>query len=124
MHFCDPDEQPPQPENPDYDRLHKIRPLVSNLQEKFESVYYPCRKISLDESMITFKGWIKFKQRMPLKPVKIGIEMFVSEAQTGYCHKFQIYLGKEGEDNGNEGDLGKMGLVCVHLLRGLQHRSF
>ena len=46
MHFCDPDEQPPQPENPDYDRLHKIRPLVSNLQEKFESMYYPCKNIS------------------------------------------------------------------------------
>ena len=45
MHFCDPDEQLLQLENPDYDRLHKIRPLVSYLQEKFENVYYPCKKI-------------------------------------------------------------------------------
>ena len=125
MHFCDPDEELLQPENRDYDRLHKIRPLVSYLQDKFESVYYPSKKLSLDESMIPFKGRLKFKQRMPLKPVKVGIKMFVvSEAQTGYCHKFQIYLGKEGEDNGNEGDLGKTGLVCVRLLRGLQHKGF
>ena len=66
-------------------------------------------------SMIPFEGRLKFKQRMPLKPVKVGIKMFVvSEAQTGYCHKFPIYLGKEGEDNGNERDLGKTALfVCV-----------
>ena len=31
---------------------------------------------------------------------------------------------KEGADNSNKGDLGKMGLVCVHLLCGLQHRGF
>ena len=75
--------------------------------------------------MIPFKGRLKFKQRMPLKQVKVGIKMFVvSEAQTGYCHKFQIYLGKKGEDNGNKVDLGKTGLVCVRLLRGLQHRGF
>ena len=66
----------------------KLGCLLSHLQEKLESMYYPSKRLSLDESMIPFKGQLKFKQRMPLKPVKVGIKMFVvSEAQTGYCQK-------------------------------------
>ena len=56
------------------------------------------KNISVDESMIPFKGRLQFKQRMPLKPVKYGIKLFeVCESKTGYCMKFSVYLGKQGE---------------------------
>ena len=49
--------------------------------------------------MIPFKGRLKFKQQMPLKAVKVGIKMFVlSESQSGYCHKFQVCLGKDDDE--------------------------
>lgn len=49
------------------------------------------RDISIDESVIPFKGHLSWIQRMPQKPVKVGIKAFVvAEASTGYCWNFQI----------------------------------
>ena len=83
-------------DDPAFDRLHKIRLVVSFLQEKFESLYYPPKEILIDESMIRLKGKLRFKQQMPLKPVKLGIKMFVlSESQFGYCTtNFKSILAK------------------------------
>ena len=129
LHFCYPNQQQPPANDPTQDRLHKIRPVVMYLQEKFETLYYPKEEIVLDESMILFKGRLKFKHsstsRMPLKPVKNGIKVFVlSESSSGYCYKFEIYLGKDGDEQEDAGDLVKTNQVVVRLLRGLQHRGF
>ena len=124
LHFCDPNVPVLAVNDPAFDRLHKIRQVVSMLQEKFETLYYPRKEISIDGSMIPFKERLKFKQRMPLKPVKVGIKMFaLSESQSGYCHKFQVYLSKD-DDEADGGELGKTGLVVVRLLDGLQHKGF
>ena len=48
-----------------------VRRFFSSVfQEKFKTLYYPRKEINIDESMITFKGRLNFKLRMPLKPVK------------------------------------------------------
>ena len=44
---------------------------------------------------------------MPLKPVKVGIKMFLSKSQSGYCHKFEVYLSKD-DDEADGGELGKL----------------
>ena len=38
LHFCDPNVPVPAVNDPAFDRLHKIRPVVSMLQEKFETL--------------------------------------------------------------------------------------
>ena len=125
LHFGDLNQQQPPANNPTHNHLHRIRPVVTYLQEKFETLYYPMKEIALNESMIPFKGRLKFKQRMPLKPVNNEIKVFVlSESSSGYCYKFEIYLGKDGNEREDVGDLGKTGQVVVRLLRGLQHRGF
>ena len=52
MNFCDPNVPVPAMN----DILHKIRPVVSILREKFETLYYPRKEIYIDENMIPFKG--------------------------------------------------------------------
>ena len=56
FHFCDPNVAVPVVNDPALDRLHKVRPVVSILQEKFETSYYPRKEISVGENMIPFKG--------------------------------------------------------------------
>ena len=48
------------PENPD--RLHKVRPLIELLRERFRKVYSPGKNLSVDESLVLYKGRLKFKQ--------------------------------------------------------------
>ena len=47
FHFCDPNVPVPVMNDPALDRLHKIRPVVSILQEQFETLYYPHKEISV-----------------------------------------------------------------------------
>lgn len=55
--------------------------------------------ISLDESMIKYKGrQIKFVQYMPAKPIKHGIKVFaICCGETGYICGFYVYTGKEND---------------------------
>nr|CAI5851772.1 unnamed protein product [Callosobruchus analis] len=48
----------PQRGDENFDRLYKVRPLVEILNERFSSLYAPYRELSIDESMVGFKGRI------------------------------------------------------------------
>ena len=76
VHFCDPNMM-----GESRDRLRTIRPVLDHLQEKFKTMYVLARDISVDESMIPFKGRLSWTQRMPQKPVKVGIKVFVLAEQ-------------------------------------------
>ncbi len=47
----------PDRSSPEYDRLYKIRPLLESIVPSFKSVYTPSMNISVDESIIGFKGF-------------------------------------------------------------------
>ena len=107
------------------DRLYAVRPIIEHLQVKFKEVFYPNRDISVDESMIPFKGFLAWVQRMPRKPVKVGIKLFVvADAHTSYCWDFHIYVGKAaGNDEDDVGQLGKTDRVVISLVKNLAHQG-
>ena len=39
-------------DHPNYDKLFKVRPLITRLQEKFASTYVPKQNLAIDESMM------------------------------------------------------------------------
>lgn len=81
--------------NAGYDRLFKIRPLLTHFSQIFSSVFSPHQQLSIDESMIAFKGRSTLKQYMPLKPIKRGFKVWViCCAVTGYMINFDVYEGK------------------------------
>lgn len=82
-------------DNPD--KLHKLRPLIDNLNTKFKSVYKGTRELSVDESMIIFKGRSTLKQYNPMKPIKRGYKLWCLCDQRGYTLKFEIYQGKNAD---------------------------
>ena len=55
---------------PRHDKLFKVRPLIKMLNHNFGRAYNLSREVSIDESMIAFKGRLGFKQYMPKKPIK------------------------------------------------------
>ena len=44
------------PNDPDRDRLHKVRPLVDLLVAKFKATYIQEKNISIDEELLLWKG--------------------------------------------------------------------
>ena len=43
-------------DDPSYNKLYKLNPLIEHFQHKIKQYYHPSREISMDESMIGFRG--------------------------------------------------------------------
>jgi len=91
--------------NPNFDKLHKVRPLADHLNAAFQAAYQPSGELSVDESMIPFKGRSTMKQYMPMKPVKRGYKVWcLADSTNGFILKFDIYTGKAFADEQNPGN--------------------
>lgn len=108
--------------NMGYDRLFKIRPLLTHFSHVFRSVFCPHRQLSIDESMIAFKGRSTLKQYMPLKPIKRGFKVWViCCAVTGYMLNFDVY---EGKLQGGEREMSLGETVILKLAGMFEHLGY
>ncbi|CAH1974499.1 unnamed protein product [Acanthoscelides obtectus] len=114
VHLNDSVMQPKRGE-PLYDKLYKVRPILQILSENYAKYYKPTKNVSIDESMIRFKGRSSLRQYMPNKPIKRGYKVLVRASESGYVDHFQIYTGKNGENA--EKNLGAR--VVTDLTRSL-----
>ena len=95
-----PSEKPPSTK----DRIFKIAPVISEIISQSNKYYKPEREITIDESMISFRGRCSLVQYMPAKPVKYGLKAFLlCEAKTGYVLKWRLYTGDPMDSDQNYG---------------------
>ena len=71
MHFVNNDNATVSAD-PNRDKLWKIRPFLNILFPRFTSVYSLSQNLSLDETLIQFKGRVQFRQFLPLKRSRFG----------------------------------------------------
>ena len=75
--------------------LKKLENITKLLIENFQACCVPERDVSIDESLLLFKGRLGWKQYIPSKRARFGIKFFVlCESSTGYVVNFMIYTGK------------------------------
>ena len=72
LHFNDNSNILPR-DNPNYDKLFKIRPIIDSLLSKYQSIPLESH-LSIDEQKCASKGRHSLKQYMPAKPHKWGIK--------------------------------------------------
>lgn len=90
LHFADNTECDPS------DKLKKIRPIVTYFGNKFKANYTPDRNISIDESLMKFRGRLSYVQFNKSKRARFGIKFYkLCESASGYCSAFDIYTGKK-----------------------------
>jgi len=87
-HFADNEE------TPDNDRIYKVRDLLERVVKNYQNVMEPDEYLAIDESMIPFRGRLKFKQYIPGKAHKYGVKLFKICEKNGYTHDLQVYAGK------------------------------
>ena len=79
-----------------HDPLFKVRPFLDPLIGNFQEAYDPSRELSIDESMIGFKGRLSFLQYLPKKPTKWGMKAFVlADSKNGYTYNWRLYTGMQ-----------------------------
>lgn len=102
-----------------YDKLYKVRPLIDIISETFKACYNPTKCVTVDESMVKFKGRSTLKQYLKDKPIKRGYKVWMLCCESGYNYKFEIYTGKK--HNIVEKNLGAN--VVKRLMEGLDGKN-
>ena len=83
-------------DDPAFDRLRKVRPLLTKMNNLFQKNAVSTYSQSIDEAMILFKGRSSLRQYMPLKPTKRGYKVWVrADSKSGYVYQFDIYTGRQ-----------------------------
>ncbi|XP_034090344.1 piggyBac transposable element-derived protein 4 [Gymnodraco acuticeps] len=98
VHLSDPDHDlanDRKKDTPEYDPLHRLKPLQATIKEACKAMWQPRKEISIDERMVATKAKIGLRQYMKAKPTKWGVKLFVlADSSNGYTIDFSIYTGK------------------------------
>ena len=90
------------PKDENRDRLHKVRPLINMIRERCKKIYYPGKNLSVDESLVLFKGRLAFKQYIKTKRARFGIKLYELCSSNGVTLDFFVYCGKGFFDDEND----------------------
>ncbi|KAJ8968491.1 hypothetical protein NQ314_002279 [Rhamnusium bicolor] len=80
------------------DRLQKLTPLLDKLKDSFQDPITPSENVFIDETLVPFRGRLKFLQYIKNKRHKFGIKMFKLCLEKGYTYNFSVYCGKSKDE--------------------------
>ena len=76
-------------------KLKNILEIYQALLANFQKVYTPNCDISIDESLLAYKGRLSCIQYSASKRARFGMKFYtLSESQTGYIWNSILYTGK------------------------------
>lgn len=81
------------------DRLHKLGPLINKLRKNFQQQMIPSEYVCIDETLVPFRGRLRYRQYISNKRHKFGIKLFKLCLKEGYTYDFQVYCGKSSQTN-------------------------
>ena len=88
--------------HPEYDSLHKIRPLLSRVQDTIKECYNPGQNLAIDESKVGFMGRSSTKQNLLDKPAKGIFKVWsLADSSNGYVSGMDIYSGRRANPSNN-----------------------
>lgn len=78
---------------PGYDCLHKIRPIINRLHQTWRTFYNPPRQQSITQAMVGFKDRNAMKQYMPMKPTKHSFKVGCHCSPNGITNDCEVCKG-------------------------------
>ncbi|XP_045769865.1 piggyBac transposable element-derived protein 4-like isoform X1 [Maniola jurtina] len=102
---------------------NKIVKFIDMMTLNFRQVYNADKELSLDESLLLFRGRLHFRQYIKSKKARYGIKFYELTTHDGYVLNIKMYSGKEAiEENTSETESKTEKLVLrlmrPYLLRG------
>lgn len=78
-------------------KLAKVQPILKAVLDNIKRAYIPYKNMSLDESLLLFKGRLSFKQYIKGKRSRFGIKLYELTTSDGYVVNLEIYQGKDSD---------------------------
>ena len=85
LHFADNSDY--DVNDPNLDRLYKVRAVIEYIVDRFRSVYVPNEFVYIDEELLLWKGRLSFKQYISNKRSRSGIKLFSPCETNGFIWK-------------------------------------
>ncbi|CAG5003479.1 unnamed protein product [Parnassius apollo] len=99
----------------------KIEKFINAITKSFMECYKPYKLLSLDESLLLFRGRLAFRQYIKSKKVRYGIKFFELTTSDGYVLNIMMYSGKETTARtGKKSEKIVLRLMRPYLLKGHQ----
>nr|CAI5831567.1 unnamed protein product [Callosobruchus analis]CAI5839624.1 unnamed protein product [Callosobruchus analis] len=106
------------------DKMWKLRPIISKLQESFLKYYKLTEHMNYDESMIKYFGRHNCKQFIRGKPIRFGYKVWCLNSENSYLVNFDIYQGKTPQPNEPyESAFGKAAAPLIAMLDKLPQKK-
>lgn len=100
------------------DKMTKVRNMVQYFNDKFEELYTPEEDMSIDESLMKFKGRLGCVVFVRIKRARYGIKFYkLCESNSGYCLNFKIYTGDTEDKSSGADDLNVSETVVKELSK-------
>ena len=104
-------------------RHTKIEAISHAIISNSQIFYTPNKNLSLDESMIAFKGRCADKVFMPQKPIRHGMKAYVlCESDTGYVVNWALHI-KDKKDKA-QADNKRTQQIVMKLIEGLEGEGY
>lgn len=81
----------------------KILNFIDLVTKNFRDCYKPDKELSLDESMLLFRGRLSFRQYIKSKKAKYGIKFYELTTSDGFVLNIIMYAGKDQDHETTKG---------------------
>lgn len=112
LRFSDPNEYNPEDK---YSRLSQFFVKMNNINKE---TYHPQRKLNVDESLMLWKGRLRFRVFIRTKRARFGLKFFLLSDSDGYMIQSVMYTGNQDDwlDGVPCGELTMSNKIVGHLL--------
>ncbi|XP_035209506.1 piggyBac transposable element-derived protein 4-like, partial [Stegodyphus dumicola] len=106
-------------------KTYKIDSILNYLRNKFKVLYVPDKEISVDESLLLWKGRLSWKQYIPSKRSRFGVKLYkICESKSGYISDFIIYTGKDTQYGSNYPEEQGPNRIVLELCHDLLDKGY
>lgn len=106
------------------DKLVKVNRLVDAFIKSFNAAYTPSKDLSLDESLLLFRGRLAIRQYIKIKAAKYGIKFYELTTSDGYVLNIIIYQGKDVNSKESGGKTHKLVQTLMEPYLNKGHNLF
>ena len=106
-------------------KLKKIWEVYQALLSNFQRTYIPQRDVSIDESLMAYKGRLSWIQYIASKRARFGVKFYtLCESQTGYIWNTIKYTGKGTQFDDKYSDYGLSTSSVLSLVDALLGKGY
>ena len=106
-------------------KLKKIFEIFQITCRKFQEVYIPEKDITVDESLVPYKGRLGYKQYIPSKRARFGVKMYeLCESHSGYIWNMICYTGKDTPFHSEYKKYGSTTACVMTLAHDLLNKGY